>query len=417
MANFSKPIVVPRWADVGGNIVAATEGQKDTGWTNSQVPPSGVQNEWQNLVGEWWKWIGERIADGATADEIVVKDPATGNGAAKVAGDGVRHVGGLLVGDTSALTGTVQDGVVRSDGLNVGGISLPSSGGVIVTTGLAVGFDSDPAPDSVEIGNADHAIAFSGGVASWSFAPGDSIEYDTATNSADVEVGSSSVFGWSSAGLSVSAGKQITLGASGQLIGSGTSSISLFGTGAIQTAVGNITTNTGDLIATNGDITAVAGAVSGVSVSTSEQGIRHSLVSRQVAMIFSDTAGWSVGSASNVPYLQALAGAPRTLHFTLPVMEGERLRTVSLIASGGTGIPGDTVSLEIFSMANGNPPVATSLGSNSASIEIGIGSFFLTETLSPVHAVSTLGNVTARVVMDGHANARIYGLLIGVDRI
>lgn len=419
MASFIKPVLVPRWADVGGNITAATEGQKDTGWLDNQIPPAGVQNEWQNLVGAWFKWVNERIADGATADEIVFNDPAAAAAMLKLAADGIRSTGGLLLGDGAGLTGVVQDGVARMDGLNVGGVVAPSTGTAIISSGLSVGFDGAAGSDAVRVGNANHSLSFVGTEAIWTFDATDRLVFDTSTNIGRAEVGGSTIFTWDSTGIQLGTGKQLSLGASGQIIGTGTSSISLVGTGSITAAVGNITTASGSIIATAGDITAPLGLVSGDSVGTAAKGIRHAIVSRPIPIPFANIgSSWISSSASNVPFLQAVAGATRTLFLTLPVTEGERLRNVSIVASGGTGIPGDVVSLEVFRTAHGaNPPVVVSLGSASIPIEIGIGSFFLSESLASVYTVLVTDIMTVRINMDGHANSRIYGAFVGVDRI
>lgn len=53
-------------------------------------------------------------------------------------------------------------GTVLSSGVNTGGSATPSSGNAIVSGGLAVGFDTDPAADEVQVGDAAFALAFDG---------------------------------------------------------------------------------------------------------------------------------------------------------------------------------------------------------------------------------------------------------------
>ena len=49
MAQYPKPVTLPRWAEtaagvVAANIVTPTSGQQDTGWTVGQAPPSSIEN-------------------------------------------------------------------------------------------------------------------------------------------------------------------------------------------------------------------------------------------------------------------------------------------------------------------------------------------------------------------------------------
>ncbi len=78
MATFSKPVKIPRWGDDLSNILEPPEGQKDTGWLFEQIPPSNFENWRAQLNGDWWKWIDERWADGATNDVVRFLDPAGG---------------------------------------------------------------------------------------------------------------------------------------------------------------------------------------------------------------------------------------------------------------------------------------------------------------------------------------------------
>ena len=73
-ATYSKPIKINRWADTGV-IVEPSEVKKDSGWVAPELPPDTFFNWWQNLSGQWTKWFDERMADGASADQFVLKDP------------------------------------------------------------------------------------------------------------------------------------------------------------------------------------------------------------------------------------------------------------------------------------------------------------------------------------------------------
>jgi len=182
MATFTKPIKIPRWADTG-TIVEPSEPQKDSGWTFQQVPPSSMENWKENLTGQWFKWIDERMNDGGTADTFVLRNPAAANDffavsrtadvisinfsgsndlvfdvtAAseffdiRVAGatastrhrsDRVNVPGALVVG--SADGAGIAAGVISASvGFNLGGTVTPRAGVGIATEALVVGTDLD----------------------------------------------------------------------------------------------------------------------------------------------------------------------------------------------------------------------------------------------------------------------------------
>lgn len=77
-ATYSKPTTIPRWADTSGNVVEPSSGKKDAGWLVQEKAISSWENWKAKLIGDWVKWIDERLADGATKDEFIIKDPSTG---------------------------------------------------------------------------------------------------------------------------------------------------------------------------------------------------------------------------------------------------------------------------------------------------------------------------------------------------
>ena len=75
MATYSKPVDIPRWADTSLNVVEPAEAKKDAGWVFEEIPPSSYENWKAKLNGEWWKWVDERLDDGASADNLRIKFP------------------------------------------------------------------------------------------------------------------------------------------------------------------------------------------------------------------------------------------------------------------------------------------------------------------------------------------------------
>lgn len=59
---MSRPDQLPTWATAGGaDIDEPTDGQKETGWVNGQVPTAGWWNWWANLVYTWLVYIDPYI--------------------------------------------------------------------------------------------------------------------------------------------------------------------------------------------------------------------------------------------------------------------------------------------------------------------------------------------------------------------
>ncbi|MCP4600172.1 MAG: hypothetical protein GY847_06495, partial [Proteobacteria bacterium] len=78
-ATYTKPTDVPRWADTTGNITTPSEAQKNVGHVLNGVPPSSFENWRTKLVGNWFKWLDERFADGASGpDDFKILNPIDG---------------------------------------------------------------------------------------------------------------------------------------------------------------------------------------------------------------------------------------------------------------------------------------------------------------------------------------------------
>lgn len=61
---MARPATVPRWAmeadeTPAANISEPSSGHKDTGWVNSEVPPSAYENWLQYWYSRWLKWLDE----------------------------------------------------------------------------------------------------------------------------------------------------------------------------------------------------------------------------------------------------------------------------------------------------------------------------------------------------------------------
>jgi len=76
-ATYTKPAKTPRWADTSSNILEPPEAKKDEGWLFEEIPPSSFENWRTNLAGSWVKWIDERLFDGASKDQLLIKSPGS----------------------------------------------------------------------------------------------------------------------------------------------------------------------------------------------------------------------------------------------------------------------------------------------------------------------------------------------------
>lgn len=77
-ATYSKPTVIPRWADTGTRVVPSA-GKLNSGWTFEEAPAYGWENWLQGITGDWWKWIDERLDDGVDEDSFKIIQPEAGN--------------------------------------------------------------------------------------------------------------------------------------------------------------------------------------------------------------------------------------------------------------------------------------------------------------------------------------------------
>ena len=105
-----KPASLPRWADVGGEIVEPSSGKKDTGWLDSEMPPHSYFNWWQNLVYQWTVYLDALTTEALTwtAAHVFQKGititQSTANGTAVTAtGNGTGRGGTFVGGATDGL--------------------------------------------------------------------------------------------------------------------------------------------------------------------------------------------------------------------------------------------------------------------------------------------------------------------------
>ena len=59
----TKPTSIPRWADVGGDIVEPNSAKKDVGWVSAERPPAQYFNWLLNLTYQWIAFIDQQFED------------------------------------------------------------------------------------------------------------------------------------------------------------------------------------------------------------------------------------------------------------------------------------------------------------------------------------------------------------------
>jgi len=222
-ATYTKPTKIPRWADTG-TIVEPAEAKKDSGWVTTEKPPASYFNWLENLSGQWFKWLDERLFDGATKDELFLRYPGNGTTALKITLDGVSTVKSFGVGlvptasadpelqivdaefklhiptgllptlqfeSTGGLSSIEFDRTTNRFGFYIAGVLAARLAGndLSVAGGLFVGSTTAPAADdAIFIGDADFSLDFNGGNPSF-FADTDSVlRYDRAGQSWEFDV-------------------------------------------------------------------------------------------------------------------------------------------------------------------------------------------------------------------------------------
>lgn len=138
MVDFAKPTKIPEWADTGV-IVEPSEAKKDSGWVAPELPPDTFFNWHMNLVGQWVKWLDERLLEGTGPEDLTIAAPA----GATDGGDLLLNSGapGVVTGDGGAVAVTSGAGGATSG--DAGDISMQSGaatgggsgGGMSLTAG------------------------------------------------------------------------------------------------------------------------------------------------------------------------------------------------------------------------------------------------------------------------------------------
>lgn len=363
MATFTKPTLVPRWADVGGNIAAAPEGLKDVGWGNNQEPPAGIQNEWQNLVGEWFKWLNERLDDGMSPDEVALLAPADASQAIKFNEQGAR-----------------------------------------ILRGLAVGFDQNPPPGGIAFGDAQANLTNDGTLVRLEFDTGDHIEFDRSNNLLRFTVAGTLLFTLTAAGTNFMA----PLGVSSIAADNATVGVNLnvIGTSNLQ---GNTTGTT----ATFSDVT--VDSLSGLSVSTSEADIHHGIRIRSLPVSGLDSTSVSgVASGTDIPSV-VLDGTTDEILVPVPLIDGDRLLAIRLWVTDPQGAI--VLAHRAWTPAIGVAPVATVVNTGATT---GTGSLESVQLSGLNHVVTGLEihNLYIRynVAGGGVLPANLYSVQMIYDR-
>lgn len=140
---MAKPSALPRWGDVGGDIVEPTSGKKDVGWADNEQPANEYENWLQNLNYQWISWFNDRFdanglyLHGEVTIEVpftIVKNDGSGDGSG-IATQGVYSSGDLYVASA------VDDGIL--------GVKLPLKIGDRLKAVSAIVADNDGGADVV----------------------------------------------------------------------------------------------------------------------------------------------------------------------------------------------------------------------------------------------------------------------------
>jgi hypothetical protein len=134
----TKPTQVAEWADTGSKV-EPSEAKKDSGWVAPELPPDTYFNWWQNLVGNWTKWINERLFDGGDSEDFKIQPPTPAGVAGDLTlkgGDGVGaggHGGDVFATGGQPAGTDANGGFVVATGGNATGTG--TGGGITATAG------------------------------------------------------------------------------------------------------------------------------------------------------------------------------------------------------------------------------------------------------------------------------------------
>lgn len=133
MSALNKPTEFPRWGTDQTNEVDPSSGQKDTGWTNEQIPPSSFQNFLSRTTYDWINWLAERLDDdidgggiqenGVAFTDPLTREPSGSRGVTKVRL--LNPVGGAVRIGAIAITNNIG-----------GGSTIEATGALFVTNGV-----------------------------------------------------------------------------------------------------------------------------------------------------------------------------------------------------------------------------------------------------------------------------------------
>src|SRR3990172_1579843 len=106
----AKPTSVPRWADVGGDIVEPTSGKKDIGWVFNEEPPAQYFNWLLNLTYQWLQYLSDGVLDG----NFQFLDAVDIDGDLNV--DGAATFGSVDIGALTVVSVSASDYVETTEG-------------------------------------------------------------------------------------------------------------------------------------------------------------------------------------------------------------------------------------------------------------------------------------------------------------
>lgn len=138
-----KPTVTPIWNTGGANRTEPPAGDKTTGWSLNQEPPSSWFNWLQHYTGAWFVWLGERLADGVSEEDFTISaltPDASGPGGEVIINAATANTSGAGGGITLNCGNAVSVGAGGPINLNAGaGAGAGSGGAANVNAGNATG--------------------------------------------------------------------------------------------------------------------------------------------------------------------------------------------------------------------------------------------------------------------------------------
>lgn len=150
------PTKIPEWNTGGANRTEPTAGEKVSGWSINDEPPSSYFNWLQYYTGAWFAWLSERLDKGTLEHDVILRalsPAASGRGGHLELRAGDATTSGVG-GDVTVEAGAGLNGNEGGDAsLKAGGAADVNGGDVTIEGGTVTGTDRNSGEAKITTGD------------------------------------------------------------------------------------------------------------------------------------------------------------------------------------------------------------------------------------------------------------------------